>query len=96
MPSPFEALSLPDNATPTQVRAAWRLKAARVHPDRGGDVAAFEALRAEYERALRIAENAPCETCRGTGRVGMGNSGFVKTLMRCTSCRGTGKRGQST
>jgi DnaJ-class molecular chaperone len=93
--SPFEILGLPDTASPTQVRAAYRLKVATpgVHPDLGGSSEAFEALRSAYQRALHIAENAPCPDCRGTGKVGTGESSFVKTLMRCMTCRGSGKRG---
>jgi DnaJ-class molecular chaperone len=87
-------LGLPDSATPTQVRAAWRLKAARpgVHPDHDGVVEVFQRLKDAYQRALHIAENAPCDTCRGTGKVGSGNTSFVKTLMLCTACGGSGKR----
>ena len=90
--SPFESLGLPDDASVRQVQAAYRLKAGRVHPDRGGTAEAFEALRSAYERALHIAQNAPCDTCRGTGKVGTGESSFVKTLLRCQTCGGTGKR----
>lgn len=93
--SPFLDLGLTDDVTPTQVRAAWRLQAATpgVHPDLGGSSEAFEALRSAYQRALHIAENAPCLDCRGTGKVGTGETSFVKTLMRCMTCNGSGKRG---
>lgn len=92
--NPFEALGLPQNATPVQVKAAWRLRIAEpgVHPDLGGDVESFLRLREMYERALFISENAPCETCGGTGSVGAARSSFTKALMRCTACGGSGKR----
>lgn len=94
MPSPFEILGLPYDATVTQVRAAWRLKASQpgVHPDLDGDGIVFGLLRAAYERALQIAENAPCAECDGKGQVGSGRTSFVKTLLRCTACGGSGKR----
>lgn len=93
--SPFSALGLPDDATTTQVRAAYRLRVAEpgVHPDLGGSSEAFEALREAYQRALHLATNAPCPDCRGTGKVGTGETSFVKTLMRCMACKGSGKRG---
>lgn len=94
MPTPFEALGLSDDATVTQVRAAWRLKVAvpGVHPDMGGNLTAFVALRDAYERALRIARDAPCGACNGSGKIGVGQGSFVKTLMRCPTCGGRGSR----
>lgn len=88
----FELLGLPDDATLTQVRAAYRLKAAEHHPDIGGDAAEFVRLREAYETAYQIAENAPCEFCEGKGRIGTGQNSFAKLVMRCAACRGTGKR----
>lgn len=92
--TPFERLGLKDTASTTQVRAAYRLKVAepKVHPDLGGSSEAFEELSEAYRRALHIAENAPCPECRGAGKVGTGESSFVKTLLRCTTCKGSGKR----
>ena len=92
--SPFELLGLDDQATLTQIKAAFRLKAAEpgVHPDFGGDTDTFMSLKNAYERALVIATNAPCSACEGKGSVGLGWSSFAKTLMRCSACGGSGKR----
>lgn len=94
MLSPHEILGVPENATVTQVRAAWRLKVAEcgVHPDKGGATEPFSVLREAYHRALKIAENLPCLACNGTGKVGTGHGAFVQTFLRCAACGGSGKR----
>lgn len=92
--SPFDLLDLPETASLTQIKAAYRLKVADpgVHPDLGGDTDAFMSLKNAYERAVAIAINAPCVACGGSGSVGSGATSFVKTFMRCAACGGTGKR----
>lgn len=92
--SPFAALGLPDDATANQVRAAWRIAAWRVHPDGGGDVEAFTAMRAAFERALKLAENRPCTACEGKGQIMRGRTQFSRTVLRCLACDGTGMRKQ--
>ncbi len=49
------ALGLRQGSTAQQVRQAYRQKARALHPDAGGDAAAFIALRSVYEEALRLA-----------------------------------------
>ena len=54
-PRCLQALGLRQGSTAQQVRQAYRHKARALHPDAGGDAAAFIALRSAYEEALRLA-----------------------------------------
>ena len=45
----YDALDLRRDATPAQVRAAYRAAARTHHPDKGGDARAFAAVRAAFE-----------------------------------------------
>lgn len=54
-PNPFAVLGLPPTATQAQVKAAYRAAARRVHPDAGGDEAAFRELAAAAEQASAYA-----------------------------------------
>jgi hypothetical protein len=47
----FEVLDLPATATLEEVRAAYRRKVLEVHPDHGGDEAAFRRVREAYATA---------------------------------------------
>lgn len=53
--SPFEVLGLPPTATEAQVKAAYRTAARRLHPDTGGDAAAFRELAAAAALATSYA-----------------------------------------
>lgn len=46
--SAFAVLGLPADASESQVRAAYREKVKRVHPDQGGDREAFREVREAY------------------------------------------------
>lgn len=46
--SAFAVLGLPADASESQVRAAYREKVKRVHPDQGGDPDAFREVREAY------------------------------------------------
>ncbi len=83
-------LGIPETASPDEVRAAWKRKAIETHPDKGGKMEDFHAARVAFAEALRIAENAPCAECIGTGRREE-RFGFYTMPMRCDACRGTGK-----
>jgi hypothetical protein len=50
----FVALGLDERASEADVRRAFRLRARDLHPDRGGDEAAFKTLNANYVHALKI------------------------------------------
>ena len=56
LPRGFEALGLPANATPDEVRAAFRHLALQVHPDHGGNTEDFMRLQADFEHAQSHAE----------------------------------------
>lgn len=51
----MRALGLLPPYSISDVKKAYRAKAARLHPDAGGDPEAFKVLRAAYERALDYA-----------------------------------------
>jgi hypothetical protein len=51
------ALGLPVGANKADIRAAYVDLAKQVHPDHGGDTAAFAALHASYERLMIAADN---------------------------------------
>lgn len=45
----YEELDVPLNATKDEIRKAYRHKAQQMHPDKGGDAAAFQKLQAAYD-----------------------------------------------
>lgn len=55
---PFRVLGLPPTASQEQVKAAYRRLARRLHPDAGGDDAAFRALTAAADLAGEYASGA--------------------------------------
>ncbi|MFB6106157.1 MAG: J domain-containing protein [Halobacteriaceae archaeon] len=52
----FRTLGLPPDADPAAVRAAYRERVKAVHPDHGGDEAAFQRVREAYTAARAAAE----------------------------------------
>ena len=44
-----------DNATPEEVKAAYKTRATQHHPDKGGDPETFQLLQKAYEVALKEA-----------------------------------------
>lgn len=85
----FQALGLEDDATPAEVKDAWRRLNSRLHPDRGGDAAEHRAARTAYEEALARAE--VCPTCVGKGKIDKQHGWSVMTVV-CSYCRGSGRR----
>jgi hypothetical protein len=55
---PFAVLGLAPTASEAQVKAAYRAAARRLHPDAGGDEAAFRELAAAAKRAGAYASGA--------------------------------------
>ena len=49
MPNPYQALDLDRSAPPEAIRAAYRKKAREHHPDKGGNVAEFQAIQVAYD-----------------------------------------------
>jgi curved DNA-binding protein len=45
----YNTLGVDRNANPEQIKSAYRKMAAKHHPDRGGDTAAFQNIQAAYE-----------------------------------------------
>jgi|SRR5271166_4711884 len=56
---PYSVLGLSRDCTHDEAREAFLAKARSVHPDRGGEDAAFIQLRAAYERILRDVDRRP-------------------------------------
>lgn len=87
----FEVLGLEVNASPEEVKAAWRRLAMAHHPDRGGDPSEFDRLRKLYGEALAVAE-APktCTRCGGNGKIRHTN-GWASIGIPCSHCGGSGE-----
>lgn len=45
----YQLLGVPRSVTPDALASAWRKKAAKTHPDRGGNATEFQTLRDAYE-----------------------------------------------
>jgi curved DNA-binding protein len=45
----YNTLGVDRNASPDQIKSAYRKMAAKHHPDRGGDTASFQSVQAAYE-----------------------------------------------
>ncbi len=52
-------LGVPPDASAREVQAAFRVAAARAHPDRGGDCATFVRLAEARERLLTASSTTP-------------------------------------
>lgn len=48
-PDPYTILSVPRNATVTEIKSSYRKLALKHHPDKGGDEAMFKEISAAYE-----------------------------------------------
>lgn len=77
-----DLLGISPDATQEQIRAAYKLAAQREHPDRGGEVAKFQAIKRAYEF---LRDSAPCEVCGGTGFTTEKRGFFTKTI-QCPKC----------
>jgi len=51
-PKDWEAFGVVPGASPDAIRARWRELAKSLHPDTGGDVAAFVRMQGVYQRLL--------------------------------------------
>jgi DnaJ-domain-containing protein 1 len=52
VPSPYEVLQVTGNATPTEIKAAYRARALQTHPDKGGKPGEFELVARSYRMLL--------------------------------------------
>ncbi len=57
----YQVLGLPRDATPAQVKAAYRRLVSQAHPDRGGEAAEFIKIRAAYEILSAFLKEGPPE-----------------------------------
>lgn len=72
--SPYEVLGLPRDATPAQIKAAYRKRAMETHPDHGGSAKEFSDVsrsnivlsdpkkRSKYDRTGKVDEESPENT----------------------------------
>lgn len=58
MLAPHEVLGVPEAASPSELRAAFKRRALESHPDKGGSSAAFQQVLAAYELLVAGAEVA--------------------------------------
>jgi DnaJ domain len=56
---PYRTLGVPKGCTREEVKETFRAKLTSVHPDRGGDDAAFIQVRAAYEQILAELDRRP-------------------------------------
>lgn len=56
--NPFKVFDLPDDASLDEVKKAWRKKAAKHHPDRGGDAELFRLYKEAFDEILKLREDA--------------------------------------
>lgn len=47
--NPYDVLGVGRNATPEEIKSAYRKLASKHHPDRGGDTKAFQEIQAAYD-----------------------------------------------
>jgi hypothetical protein len=57
----YQVLGLPRDATPAQVKAAYRRLVSKAHPDRGGEASEFIRIRAAYEILSAFLKEGPPE-----------------------------------
>lgn len=55
----WQTLGLEPNATLTEIKRAYRLRALETHPDRGGTAEEFRKVQSAYERALARRKHSP-------------------------------------
>lgn len=98
----YTTLGVSRDATADEIRAAWRVVARRLHPDRpGGDAAAFAEAsaaynvigdfyeRQSYDTELRLLYDT-CVQCGGGGRT-FRQKGFTERIPSiCRTCGGSG------
>ena len=51
---PWALLHLRPGAPQAIIRAVWKVMAAELHPDRGGDAAQFIKVKAAYEKLIKV------------------------------------------
>ena len=80
--TPFQILGLPEDASHSDVKQAFRRLAALHHPDRGGSAEMFTKIRRAYEQALKPRR---CLQCKGLGHIRIKEGAFTKKVP-CPTC----------
>ena len=73
----------------SEVKARFRELSLVHHPDAGGDPAVFQTLHTAYLIAVAEAEERPCPSCKGRGRVTV-QRGWQAVEVPCEDCLGKG------
>jgi hypothetical protein len=68
--NPHAVLGVRRDATPSELRSAWRRAARATHPDRGGDAADFAVVASAY---ARLGQTAPPQHVLVVSRLGVGH-----------------------
>lgn len=79
--TPYEILGLSPDASPSEIKAAYRRAAMRAHPDRGGSEEDFRRV----QKAFEDLQKGPCPDCGGKGFVTT-RRGFFVNKTRCPRC----------
>jgi hypothetical protein len=75
-PDPYEVLGVPATATASEIRAAYRSAARRLHPDAGGSADAMQRLNGAWQVLQDPGRRAAYDRAVRDGRVGPGADGF--------------------
>ena len=78
-------------ASPEDVRAAFRRLAPAAHPDLGGSAGDMKVLVEARAEALSYLAGLPCPVCAGVGRT-LHADGWRSVNLPCAKCEGTGKK----
>lgn len=79
--SAYELLGVSPDASPDELRLAYRRACRLHHPDRGGNPDVFDAV----QKAWAVVSKTKCSECGGSGRVKVRNGAFTKTI-NCPTC----------
>ena len=90
--TPFEILGIAADASPKEIRAAFRERSKVLHPDHGGDPLDFHNLKEAYDEAMEGIYRKRCLPCKGTGRIHHSGGTWGAVSLNCSDCRGTGKK----
>jgi DnaJ-class molecular chaperone len=90
----YELLGVSHRASEEQIKSAWRLLAAKHHPDKGGDPELFDRYRKAFEEAISLVDtplpDTTCDVCGGSGNRYVMH-GWLKVPVMCLECDGSGK-----